>query len=562
MDPSTRAQLKAGTHAIAEIQKAIRFFRLYPHEHPFCAEGLERSFARLSEFTAKHGALEVEVGRDGLFWEGESLLPEADQVQSSDLNVLLFMEGVRELTFEPSLSEADLRQLIEILSASYTEAASGASQGGGAFADDLLTALWREEFGGFGFKVFDPLASNFSRTSDEEGALGAVAGRIQELAAEFGVAEGAAQDDPAWLGARAGPLAPDPSGPDPNAWGTRPERARQFLASEAGAPRAALLNELLDPAVADRLARAAEVVRWVIGAAPDLVAREDAVRFLAGSILHALVQGDLPQALRLSELTRDDAGRASLSRAVARELSGPAGIAALARAFTARAKEAGAGVLAEEGGRYLALLDPELALPALCERYAEEEERAVRAVLRAYLGERAQAVTPWLLERARGEDPAAARDAVELLAGGGAAGPTFEALRALARGQSAARAQATEALDRLSGADERRRLLEIVLQGPVRSDRLHALGALDPGVRTYEGLLPLVEGDELLDRDGEEQAALLDLLVRAGGVRARVALQRLSERRLPMFRHRAEAERLKQLATRTLERLKRREEGS
>lgn len=544
-------------HAIAEIQKAIRFFRLYPHEHPFCAEGLERSHARLSDFTQAHGTLEVEVGRDGLFWEGESLLPEADQVQSSDLNVLLFMEGVRELSFEPSLSADDLRRLIEILSASYTE-----GEGGGAFADDLLTALWREEFTGFGFKVFDPLAANFARTMDEDGALGAIAGRIQELAAEFGVSEGETQRDPIWVrhpGDSPSGEAPGASGEeDATSWATRPERAIQFLESDAGAERRALLAELLDPSVDDRLGRAAEVVRWVIRAAPELVAEQDSIRFVAGSTSHILGQGDLPQALRLSEVRGQD----SLARAVARELSGEEGIAGLALALAARAQEVDPQTLSEEGGRYLELLDPETALPNVCARFAEEQDRAVRGVLERYLAQHVQAIAPWLLERGRGEDPAAAREAVALLVQGGDQGPTREALRSLARGQGPAREQAAEALEKLSGADERRRLLEIVLEGPVRSDRLNALGALDASVRTYEGLLPLVEGDRLLERDGEEQAATLDLLVRAGGVRARVALEKLSTRRLPMFRQRAETERLKKLAAHTLEGLARRKENS
>ncbi|HBP23553.1 MAG TPA: hypothetical protein DEA08_37960, partial [Planctomycetes bacterium] len=273
--------------------------------------------------------------------------------------------------------------------------------------------------------------------------------------------------------------------------------------------------------------------------------------------LHALTQGDLPQALRLSEMTRQAADQDSLTRAVGRELSGEEGVVSLARALAARAKEAPSEV-AGEGARYLELLDPELGLPAVCARYAEEESRVVRGVFKTYLGLHAQAIVPWLLERARGEDAGDAREAVELLKLGGDAGPTLEALRSLARGQSAVRELAAEALDQLSGADERRRLLEIVLQGPVRSDRLNAIGSLDPSARTYEGLQPLVEGDLLLERDGEEQAAVLDLLVRAGGVRARVALQRLSERRVPMFRHRAETERLKKLAARTLQALERR----
>ena len=85
-----------------------------------------------------------------------------------------------------SVQQVSLNEKVHDLDVRWPFALVGGASPGGMPLDDLLTALWREEFRGFSFKVFDPLAANFARTSDDEGALGAVAGRIQELAAEFG----------------------------------------------------------------------------------------------------------------------------------------------------------------------------------------------------------------------------------------------------------------------------------------------------------------------------------------------------------------------------------------
>src|SRR5581483_4113022 len=113
------ARARAGGQALGELQKAIRFFRLYPHTHPFCTQAVDASEEHLKRFLEKSGALDVEIRRDGCYIEDALVLP--DSGQSTDLTALLYPEGIRALTLEVGLPRQEIFDFVEILSAHYPE---------------------------------------------------------------------------------------------------------------------------------------------------------------------------------------------------------------------------------------------------------------------------------------------------------------------------------------------------------------------------------------------------------------------------------------------------------
>ncbi|MGE0708302.1 MAG: hypothetical protein AB7N76_18465 [Planctomycetota bacterium] len=551
----TSERTREAARALAEVQLALRFFRLYPHEHPFCSGALERAGGLVAGFHRKHGSLEVEITRDGLFLDDEPVLGEGgDRAQSSDLPSMLFTEGIRELALEPELPAAELRRFIEVLAAPYPEGDSI------AFADDLLTALWREDFEYIEYRVHDALAASFVRDLQDETALGAVAGRIRALVDQLGGTldqdqvereELPPELDVSHFLAEVEARAAEGGLDDIADWAARPDRVRDFLESELGHDRRLLADELRQPAVADTLGRAAEIVAWSVNASSGLVADEDAARFLAGSTLHALSRGDLDEATRMVDFaTQADGGRGRLGPAVSARLSQPDGVQALTRTLETRAGQVPSRALVTEGLRYLARLDDQV-IDGACTQYPSIDDQRVRAVYREFLATRVERGASAIGALARSSDQRVVKDALDLLSAAGEGSAGFTVLTQLARSSDDIGPLAQDRVDELTGEVERRRLLAIVLEGTNSGARLSAIKGLRerPTPRVYDGLLPLLEGDALVERDPQEVEAILDLLVAAGGVRATRALGQLSERRLPLFRRRAETERLRSMAS-------------
>lgn len=545
---------------VAQLQLAVRFFRLYPHDHPFCSDAIQKAREALGAFAKGQGTLAIEIRRSGLAIEDEVIQADSNAM-SSDLSSLLFTEGVRELILEPELEFEELTRFVEILSAPYPEGDEA------SFSDDLLTALWREDFQSIEYRIFDPLAASFVRERRDKGALGEVAARIRGLVAELGgrldnrqeeqeeEAEASQEIDAEEFLRQ---LDEQSEEDDSLNWATRPERAREFLDTEGGVDRRLLANELLAPEVADFIGRAAEVVVWALEEPEQVVADQDAARFLAGSTLHALKQGDLAQATKMTEwIGQASQSRGSLGPTVFSRLAEADALASLSEALASRTgipREA----VATEGITYLSRLGPR-AIESMRSHYPEVESALVRSVYRDFMTSRIEDSAETLAALARNEDANVAREAVDALASLGADSIGFGYLRDIAKSEGASRQIALERVDELTGETERRELLATVAGGPSERARLEALAALAerPTARTFAGLVPILEGSAILERSEEEMRAIVTLMRRSGGARTRVVFKTFANRRLPLLRRRAEAQALREIVVEALEALKR-----
>jgi len=538
--PTLKRRLKAGGLALAELQKSLRFLRLYPREHPLCIRSIGEACGRLSGFLEEHGALEAEVGREGLYLDGELVLESGDQ--SSDLTEVLFPEGVRQLGFAVGLTEGELEELVAILAAKRSEVA-------GAFAADLVTALWRRDFEHVTCQIHDQL----SPTTLVEAHDPAMVGLREEVGEVAGAMPGYAGDAAAAalleaVEARAA------EADEPAAWRARFDRVEEHLATPAGAERRRLRDALRRPEATAVLERAHAAVVWT--ARQGVGEPDDVGRFLAGAVLTALRTGDVQRALRLLEQGEEvEGGRITTS--VRARLGAREALETFSRALEVH-RDLDADGLVGLGMGYLTRLGPEV-VPGVCALYPAIGDPAVRRVFRRLLSVHVEVAADRIEPLTRHPDPQVVKEAVGILALGGDGSTARRILAAAAEDPHATRGSlAREALDVVTGERRRRKLVARVKDDPDRRTRIAALAELmeEGSPKTFEDLRELVADPELTQRDDEEILLLFRALGKLGGLRSVRVLSEIARKR-SLFRRR-DTMRLRGLAESSLASMRRR----
>lgn len=528
---------KAASVALAELQRSVRFFRLYPHDHPLCVGAVAESLDRVNRYVERQGALEVEVQRDGLYLDDEVVLRDSDQ--STDLSTLLFPEGIREVSIDPGIETKELGDFIQILSAHYPEGDEI------TFTTDLLTELWRRDFAHIEYRIYDQLAPSAVQASRDP-TVAQVADRIVDLCDKISGKAGGQGMDPSSDGLDVERFlaeldqARDQGELDELAnWATRPEKVDAFLDSTLGRARKELLHELTDAHQGDPLGRALDVVVW---AAPDESgpAADDVARFVAGSTMASLAKGDVERAMgTISRLPGGTAHSDTIARTVADRLSSEHGLSLLTTALAEQTRRMGQAELLDLGSRYLARLQSS-AVPGVCQLYSTVASEAVRRVLREYLsGHLDSAAEEIAAITTKAEDRKIIEEAATLLASGKrdsrawrllqeAAGDTLHAMRS---------AVAMDVIDTATGEKQRRERVRQLSKSASKAERLEALEELGerPSPKLFEELCAIALDAEFAQRDEDEVQAVLGLVVRIGALRAVRVLTELSGRKAGLF---------------------------
>lgn len=545
-------QAKAAGEALRRLQRTVRFFRLYPHDHKSCKQGIADTFESLTSFHRAHGPLELEVGPDGLFMDEELVLPESEA--ATDLVGLFYFEAIRDVLFDIGIPYEELTRLVEILSAPYTDESTG------GFADDTLTnTLWREDLEYFSYQTYDPLSAGVVRSNKEDGVMGALLERISSLVDALG---GSLDDDDL---TQDEPEAPSSDGflekileeelgvDDEAGWATNPDRALSYLDTAKGRERKRLVEELASLSDDDELERAAEVVAWSIDARHPGVRDEDAARFLSGSALFALNNGDLRQATKLASFSTVNGERTKITSLVAAQLCSVEAFQALSQHTSDK--------LSTLGLEYLQHLG-ETAVQATCDSYARVEDPRVRRVLvdflTLYVNDKADTIATLV----RHPNETIANEAVELLGSQGRDSAGFSVLMKLSKLQVGG---ATDKVLEMTGENERRQMVAALVESDDRESRMEALAGLAESAgrgfapsneRLFDDLQDfLLEWNGSPGRDELEISVILDVLVLCEPKRAKNALKRVSARKLPLLRGRAEIQRLKDCARLRLEKI-------
>lgn len=515
-----RADQVEGARAVREVlgalQKAIHFFRLYPQEHPLCGQTVEETVRGVRELLARHGALEVQIQRDGVAFRGERIIEE--QGRATDFSFLLYPEGIRSLTFDHGIEPREVHQFVETLSGQDPALTA---------EHDLLGALWRREFAHIQYLTHDQLSPAALRVHHDS-TLAPVARRIATVTPAL---HRSTPDSDAAL-ERLLRAEPALDADDPALLATRPERAADYRETPAGEPRQRLIEQVFDPFMGDLLGRAADVVAWSSSSEelePDPV---DVAHFMAGSVINVLWQGDVPRAADL--LGRAEAGGDLHPELVAR-LTGRDALSLVVRAL--RPSES-APPPSEEAGqaavRYLAHLGPRAVAP-VARTWGRLVDADVRKIVHSYLAAQVTSQPEALVPLTEHSEAQVASDAMDMFVQAARHPRIKELLERLAADPTtpARQARAREALDALSGEGERKRLLQALEAGQERDERVAAARQLAGlgNLHTFERLCALAQQKDFAQRDDEELDAVLGALTRLGGVRSVRLLQELSERR-------------------------------
>lgn len=142
----------ATTREVAQIiqllLKGIKNIGIYRHAETRYGEYLEGAYRALTAFLEVHGAMALKLGPYSLEYKKQVVYQDEDR---ENLTYKFYKDGMRFLIFRRGLPEEELLRFVLLAMDNYSEPA--------LFQEDLITRLWKEDFGyiehvvveGFGF---------------------------------------------------------------------------------------------------------------------------------------------------------------------------------------------------------------------------------------------------------------------------------------------------------------------------------------------------------------------------------------------------------------------------
>jgi hypothetical protein len=503
---------------IMELQKGIGYFRLYPQEHPFCAQALDDSFKAFSVYFELFGAMEVRVDRDGIYLDDAMIL--ADSGDAGSFVSLLYPEGIRSMTFERNLEVREIH--------SFVEALAGQEDGDVAMGNDLLSNLWRRDFSNIVYLTYDQLSPQGLKNVRDPTLL-PLAQRIQQLVGGMN-AEGETDAELNLFYANQGEL----DLTQPTSWAGIPARAEQYCASPEGQQRQLFRASVLDTFLGDTLGRSADLVSWLNTHEEYAANRVDEANFIAGLVLNALWQSKLDTALGVIARAAGTGSGGLMSDELMLRLGNEQSVLVFARCLLDHTK-LGPVQLSNRGMRYFSHLKPE-SFDTVCRIAVLQVDDDVRHVFMKFIATKADteaATIDRMSTRITDEFCAELCKALERTE------PGKKLLKRFAADSSnAERAKyAFASVGKATGTFSREKDLHILEKFPIKKERVDAakrvIAAKDGAA--FNRLKALVSGKEFAKRDSDEQDLIFEAVITIGGSRAIAALTEISKRKGGLF---------------------------
>jgi hypothetical protein len=171
--------------AFEALARSIKRMAIHWHAQQRFAELLQPAHAELSGLLSRHGPLSVAVEPEALLYEGQAVLSEP--ARDTSLCFRLYRDGVRRLTFSPSLTFDELVGFARI--AQPLEA-----EGAPTSREDAALELWKADLPSIGYQTVETW--EVARTADDAEELQAIGLRAVAALLASGlppVAEEAAQ---------------------------------------------------------------------------------------------------------------------------------------------------------------------------------------------------------------------------------------------------------------------------------------------------------------------------------------------------------------------------------
>lgn len=153
---ATSEDVKIAGDIIQSFLKAKKNLRLYPSNNPIYSKTVEEAYRRVSDFFNYQDRLTLQLGRNDIFFEGESVYK--GEGKDDNLALFFFRDGLREITFGKELDEEEFREFLEVLAYDFDRA---------ELEDDVVTLLWAKDFQHIKYVVDDAVLTEDEGYEDE-----------------------------------------------------------------------------------------------------------------------------------------------------------------------------------------------------------------------------------------------------------------------------------------------------------------------------------------------------------------------------------------------------------
>lgn len=114
VDKGRNPSRDAAIETIRDIFAAVRAVRLYPANNPLYSRSISRSYKAVTDFLGTYPELVLIFQKTGLFFEDQPLEKEPDFLRGLASDI--YSRGIRQISFLPGITEAELRAFYAILS--------------------------------------------------------------------------------------------------------------------------------------------------------------------------------------------------------------------------------------------------------------------------------------------------------------------------------------------------------------------------------------------------------------------------------------------------------------
>ena len=176
-------QLELAKVAFQDVEKLMKNISLYGREHQSADRFIDKAHGSLVSAIEVASPMEIVVGPYELSCHGYPVL----ENPSPERNFIytLYLDGVRRLSFEPSISRTSLVDFVDILLTDWDEPS--------LFEDDMVTLLWSAHLQGVRYSVLDNFAEDIRDDDDNVYTVAGVVNRVRqkgEFAASGGLGGG------------------------------------------------------------------------------------------------------------------------------------------------------------------------------------------------------------------------------------------------------------------------------------------------------------------------------------------------------------------------------------
>lgn len=271
--------VRAVRELVGLMVRTLKTLRLYDARNPMYKKALRDMAERFRAHVAAHGGFTIKVERERLQYAGESL--HSDEDPKEGLAFRLYTDGVRAITFQPSVGAEEVKTAIEILSRGTSLASHD---------DDIVTLFWSADLPSIELEAVE----------DEPPTVGlapALGGGGDQPDFGTAVADGAAAEAPAeQAGGQVGVQAPEPP--------RRPERVQfgpdALSVFVLGPKEQAYIQQLIDrEAAQDPVEDLVEILAGVLAVEAEDADFAETVDICAGLLVEFLSTGRLTDARRL-----------------------------------------------------------------------------------------------------------------------------------------------------------------------------------------------------------------------------------------------------------------------